>query len=67
MNRLYDLLLDHGIKQSRLALTAGLSKETINRICKNRAQGQPVTQTNIVKALNKLTGCEYTKQDVFQI
>jgi DNA-binding XRE family transcriptional regulator len=65
MNKLLELLTENGIKQSKIASVSELSKETINRICKNHTQGSPVTQVSLVKALNQLSGKEYTVQDVF--
>jgi transcriptional regulator with XRE-family HTH domain len=65
MNSLQQLLDDNGKRQSELAVAAGLSKETINRICNNYTQGTRATQTKIINGLNKLTGKTYAKQDVF--
>ena len=51
--KLNEILVNEGIKQSRLADISGLSLGTINKAAKGKRQPSPTAKAQIVIALNK--------------
>ncbi len=64
-NNLKSILEKEGVNQTEFAKAISMSNGTINKICNQKYNPAPTSKHKILNGINKLTGKDYTIQDIF--
>ena len=64
-NNLQSVLEEEGIKQAELSKESGVSVSTTNKLANNKLVVTKTTQNKLTKAINKMTGKTFCKEDIF--
>lgn len=65
INILKEMLIKHGIHQSKFSIRIGMAAGYINKICNQGKIPSPTAMSRIVNGLNELSGEKYLVKDIF--